>query len=73
MDGFVTVKLIEYIFSEVKVFSNPCVGLLPSTNMSSFLLSTCIKVLISTPKINTFRPDPPLGNEKLDLLSNPIP
>ena len=28
---------------------------------------------ISTPKINTFWPNPPPGNEKLDLLSNPIP
>ena len=29
--------------------------------------------LISTPKINTFWPNPTPGNEKLDLLSNPIP
>ena len=29
--------------------------------------------LISTPKINTFWPYPPPGNEKLSLLSNPIP
>ena len=28
---------------------------------------------MSAPKINTFWPHPLLGNEKLDLLSNPIP
>ena len=28
---------------------------------------------MSAPKINTFSPNPPPGNEKLDLLSNPIP
>ena len=33
----------------------------------------CAEELTSTPKIITFWPDPPLGNEKLDLLSNPIP
>ena len=33
---FVTVKLITYIFSAVKVCSNPCVGRLPRTNMSFF-------------------------------------
>ena len=41
--------------------------------MSYFLLSMCAEELISTPKINTFLPNLPLGNEKLDLLSNPIP
>ena len=30
------------------------------------------KKLMSTPKVITFRPNPPLGNEKLDFLSNPI-
>ena len=28
---------------------------------------------MSAPKINTFWSNPPFGNEKLDLLSNPIP
>ena len=28
---------------------------------------------MSAPKINTFSPNPQPGNEKLDLLSNPIP
>ena len=28
---------------------------------------------MSAPKINTFSPNPSPGNEKLDLLSNPIP
>ena len=27
---------------------------------------------MSNPKINTFRPNPPLENEKLNLLSKPI-
>ena len=40
--------------------------------MSFCLLSTCVEELISAPKINTFWPNPPLGNEKLDLVSNPI-
>ena len=51
---FVTVKLIEYIFSAVKVCSNPCVGPIPNTNMSFFSLSLCAEKLIFTPKINTF-------------------
>ena len=38
-----------------------------------FLLSMCVEELISTPNINTFWPNPPPGNEKWDLLSNPIP
>ena len=67
------VKLNEYIFSAVKVCSNPCVVPFPGTNISFFLLSICAEELISTPKINTFSPDPPLGNEKVDLLSNPVP
>ena len=71
--AFVTVKLIEYIFSAVKVRSNPCVDPLPSTNMSFPLLSISIEVLISAPKISTFWPNTPLVNEELDLLSKPIP
>ena len=38
-----------------------------------FLLSIWGEELISTPKINTFWPYLPPGNEKLPLLSNPIP
>ena len=41
--------------------------------MSIFLLSTCTEELISTPKITTFRPNLPLGNEKDPFLSNPVP
>ena len=64
---------MEYTFSAVKVCSNPCVGPFPRTNMPFFLLSMCAEKLISAPKINTFWPNPPPGNEKLPLLSNPIP
>ena len=32
----------------------------------------CAEELISAPNLNTFWPNPPSGNEKLDLLSNPI-
>ena len=69
---FVAVKLIKYIFSEVRVCYNACVGSIPKTNMSFFLLSMCAEKLIPTPKINTFWPNPPPGNENLGLLSNPI-
>ena len=41
--------------------------------MSLLLLSVCAEELISTPKINTFSPNPPPENEKIDRLSNPIP
>ena len=41
--------------------------------MSFFLLSTWVEELISTPNIITFWLNPPLGNERLDFLSNPIP
>ena len=64
---------MEYIFSAVNVCSNPRVGPISNTNMSFFLLSMCAEELISTPKINTFWPNPPPGIEKLPLLSNPIP
>ena len=50
----VTVKLIEYVFSAVKVCSNPCVDPFPRTNMSFVLLSICAEELMSTQKINTF-------------------
>ena len=32
----------------------------------------CAEELISAPKLNTLWPNPPPGNEKLDLLLNPI-
>ena len=41
--------------------------------MPVFLLSTWTEEFMSAPKINTFWPNPPSGNEKLDFLSNPIP
>ena len=70
---FVTVKLIECISSAVRVCCNPCVGPIPKTNMSFFLLLMCAEELISAPKMITFWSNPPPGNEKLPLLSNPIP
>ena len=67
-------KLIEYIFSAVNECSpNPCVGPIPNINMSVPLLSTWIDEFISTPKIITFLPNPPPGDEKLPFLSNPVP
>ena len=41
--------------------------------MFFFLLSIWAEELMSAPKINTFWPNLPPGNEKLGLLSNPIP
>ena len=38
-----------------------------------FLLSIWEEELISTPKVNTFWPNPAPVNQKLDLLSNAIP
>ena len=52
---------------------NPCVGPSPKVNMSFPLLSICIEEFISAAKIITFCPNPQPGNEKLPLLSNPIP
>ena len=51
-----------YIFSAVKVCSNPSVGPFPKANMSFFLLSMCAEKLVCTPKINTFLPNPAPGN-----------
>ena len=71
---FVSVKLIEYIFSAVNECSpNPCVGPTPEINMLFPLLSICAEEFISAPKIITFWPNPQPGNEKLHFLSNPIP
>ena len=64
---------MKYIFSAVSVCSNPCAGSFPRTNMSFFLLSMCAEELMPTSKINTFSPNSTPGNEKLDLLSSPIP
>ena len=69
----VTVELIEYIFAAVSVCSNAPVGPYPRTNMSFFILSIWEEELTSAPKIDIFWPDPPPGNENLDLLSNPLP
>ena len=60
-------------YSAVKVLSNPCVGPFPRTNMSFTFLSIWIEEPISTLKFNKFWRNPPPWNEKLDLLSNPIP
>ena len=37
-------KLIEYNFSALRVFSNPCVGPLPRIKMSFFLLSISLPI-----------------------------
>ena len=66
------VKLIQYIFSALSVFSNPCVGPIPRIEMPFFLLSIFVDELISTPKIITFLPLS-LPTEKDVFLSNPIP
>ena len=41
--------------------------------MSFFLLSTCTEELMSAPKIITFLPNPPVGNEKVSFTLNPMP
>ena len=51
---FVTVKLIEYIFSAVSVCPNSCVGPYPRIKMPFFLLSTWAEELLSTLKIIAF-------------------
>ena len=67
-------KLFEYFFSAVNVVSsNPCVVPSPGIKMSFFLLSTSTEELASTPKIITFLPNTPVGNEKVPFVSNPIP
>ena len=66
-------KVIQYFFSAVSVVSsNPCVGPSPRIKISFFLLSPCREELISTPKIITFFANPPVGNEKVPFISNPI-
>ena len=61
-----SVKLIEYFFS------NSCVGPSPRTKIYFFLLSTCTKKLMSTPKIIQFLLNP-LPTEKVPFLPHPIP
>ena len=67
-----SVKLFEYIFSADIVCSNPYVGPLPRIKISYFLLLIFIYEHISTPKITTFLPVPPLGCEENPCLSNPV-
>ena len=64
---------MEYIFSTLNVCSNLYVGPFSRINMLFFLLSIWAEELISTLRIKTFWPNPPLGNVKLDLLSSPLP
>ena len=64
-------KLIEYIFSELSLCSNPGAGPLPRIKISFFVFSTFIDELISTPKNITFLPVPPLRCEKNPCVSNP--
>ena len=52
--------------------SNTCEGPSSRIKMSYLLLSTCTEELISTPKIITFLPNQPVGNEKNPVISNPI-
>ena len=53
--------------------SNPCVILSPRTKIFFVLLLACMELAISALKIITFLPNPPPGNEKRPLESNPIP
>ena len=70
----VSVKLIEYFFPAVNVVSsNLFVAPSHRIKTSLFFLSTCIKELLSTTKIITLQPNPPVGNRKLSGLSNPMP
>ena len=67
-------KLIEYsVFVVVAILSSPCVGLLPRTKISLFLLSILTCELLSTPKIATFFLQSKLGCEKSEQESNSIP
>ena len=64
-----SVKLVGFIFSEVSVCSNACVGPLTDIKIFFFLLSICEYELISTSKVLPT----PLPTEKNLSLSNPIP
>ena len=69
------------IFSEINsihffadsVCYNPCVGPLPITKISFFLLSIFVYKLISIPEIIPFLPVLPIGCKNNPCLSNPIP
>ena len=65
---------IKYWVSAVNiVLSDPCVGPKPKIKVSFFLLSICTDELISVPKIMTFLPVLPSGNEHSECESNQIP
>ena len=49
---------------------NPCIGPSPRIKIYIFLWSKCTEELMSTPKIITLQPNPPL-NEKAPFSSNP--
>ena len=70
---FATVKLIEYIFSEVSACSNPCVGPFPRIKMPFYFIIHGAEEIISMPKIITLMPNSPPGKKTFSLLSNPIP
>ena len=56
---FFSVKLIEYNFSaKIVVPFIPCTKYLPRTRILFFLLLACEELLISTPKIIQFLPNP---------------
>ena len=59
------VKLIEYIFSAVKVCCNPCVVPLPKIKISFFLLSILVDELIPTQNFIIFWPNPHLEMKNL--------
>ena len=67
-------KFIEYSVSAVILVSSyPCLGPLPRTKISFFLLSICSDELLSAQKIITFLPQSKFGSEKSERESNPIP
>ena len=71
---FCCVKLIGYFASAVyAVSSNPCVGSSSKIRISLFLLSAYTDELISAPKIMTFLPILPSGNENSERESSPMP
>ena len=63
-----------YLASPVNALSfNPCVGPILSFKLSFPLLLICTDELMSTPKIMTFLPTLPSGNENSERESDPIP
>ena len=61
-------KLIEYIFYGLSVYSNPCIGPLPEIKIFFFLLSIFADEIMSSMKIITVLPNSVPGNEKLSCL-----